>query len=252
MSRLKAFSLHIALSGIIAFIAIWLVFFIWYPAPLHIALNVTTIFLILLLIDVILGPFLTLLIYKPNKKNLFIDINIIILLQLSALTYGLYTVAEARPAWLVFAKDHFELIRINDIDARKLSKAANQYRQPSLFGPQWVAAESPTNIEEKNDILLESVFAGVDIAQRPNLYQPLKLYKDAIKHRLLELSVLSSNNQAANIQAILAKYPEADTWLPLRVNNPWQPLRANNQDMVVLMHKETAEVVAIVDLRPWN
>lgn len=241
--RFKAFLIHLAISALIAFIFIFLLFLIWYPAPLHTAVGVTQIFLILLTVDVVLGPLLTLLVYKVGKKTLAMDLAVIVLLQLSALCYGIWTVAEGRPAWLVFAADRFDLVRVLDIDDRKLAEAGTHYRQPSLFGPQWVATINPTDNNERNEILMESVLAGVDIAQRPNLYQPLESQKDTIKQRLLELSALPPNNTAEDIKAVLAKHPNADAWLPLR---------ANNQDMVVLMNKDAVEVIAIVDLRPWE
>ena len=241
--RFQAFALHLAISALIALAVIGLVFFIWYPAPLATATGVTRIFLMLLAIDVILGPSLTLLVYKPGKKTLVFDLAVIACLQLAALSYGLYTVAEGRPAWLVFSVDRFELVRVNDIDERKLDEAPADYRQPSWLGPQWVAASNPADSDERNDLILESVFGGADLAQRPNLYQPLSTQKDAIAQRVLALSKLSEFNTAEHVNALLAQHPRADAWLPLR---------ANNQDMVVLMHKASAEVVAIVDLRPWD
>lgn len=241
--RIKAFTIHLLISALIALACIGLVFFTWYPAPLHTAVGVTEIFLILLAVDVVLGPMLTLLVYKAGKKTLVMDLTAIAVLQLSALGYGLWTVAEGRPAWLVFAVDRFDLVRVLDIDERKLDQADLAYRQPSLLGPQWVAAVNSMNSDERNDILMESVLAGVDIPQRPNLYQPLDSQKESIKKRLLELSDLPANNTAEDIKAVLAKHPKADAWLPLR---------ANNQDMVVLMNKDTVEVVAIVDLSPWQ
>ena len=241
--RIKAFVIHLVISVLIALTVIGLVFFIWYPAPLHSAVGVTHIFLILLVVDVVLGPALTLLVCRKDKKTLVMDLTVIAALQIAALGYGLYIVADGRPAWLVFAADRFDLVRVLDIDERKLKQAATQYQKPSLLGPQWAAAVSPTDSSEKSDILLESVFAGVDIAQRPNLYQPLELQKEAIQQRLLELSALPSINTAESIKAVLAKHPRADAWLPLR---------ASNQDMVVLMRKDTAEAIAIVDLRPWD
>ena len=241
--RIKAFFIHLAISALIAIMVIGMTFFIWYPTPLHTAAGVTKIFLILLAVDVVLGPLLTLLVYKVGKKTLIMDLTVIVVLQVSALAYGLFTVAEGRPAWLVFAVDRFDLVRVLDIDERKLDQADLGYQQPSVLGPQWVAAVNPTDIDERNDILMESVLAGVDIAQRPNLYQPLSSQRDAIKQRLLELPSLTEFNSAENVSIALTKYPHADAWLPLR---------ANNQDMVVLMHKDTAEVIAIVDLRPWQ
>lgn len=242
-SSLKPFIIHLALSILIALTVIGLVFFIWYPTPLHKAVGVIQIFPILLVVDVVLGPLLTLLVYKEGKKTLVMDLSVIALLQLSALGYGLWIVAEGRPAWLAFAVDHFELVRVLDIDQRKLDTTALEYRAPSWFGPQWVAAATPPDNDERNDILMESVFGGADIAQRPNLYQPLAAQKNLIQQRLLELKALSDHNPAERIQAVLAQSPNADSWLPLS---------ANNQDMVVLMQRDNATVAAIVDLRPWN
>jgi len=241
--RIKAFTSHLVASALIALAAVVIVFHLWHPAPLHTAVGVTHIFLIVIAVDAIIGPLLTLLIYKVGKKTLAIDLTMITLLQLFALYYGLSSVAEGRPAWLVFAVDRFDLVRILDIDERKLDQAELKYQHPSLLGPQWVSAINPTDPEERNELIMESVFAGVDIAQRPNLYAPLNSQKAEIQKRLLELSALSSFNATDSINAVLAKHPQADSWLPLR---------ANNQDMVVLMQRNTAEVVAIVDLRPWN
>lgn len=242
-NRINAFTTHLLISLLIALAGISVVFYLWHPTPLHTAVGVTQIFLILLAVDVILGPLLTLLVYKTGKKTLIIDLTVIALLQLSALCYGLWTVAEGRPAWLVFAKDRFDLVRVLDIDERKIDQTPIQYRQPSLFGPKWVAAASPFDNNEYNDILMESLVNGIDIAQRPNLYQPLESHKVEVQQRLLELNTLSDFNTTESMNAVLAKNPQADSWLPLR---------ASNQDMVVLMQRDTAEVVAIVDLRPWD
>ena len=54
------------LSFLVALLVVGLVFFIWYPSPLATAVGVTYIFLMLLVIDVILGPLLGLLVYKEG------------------------------------------------------------------------------------------------------------------------------------------------------------------------------------------
>ncbi len=243
LERLEAFALHLLVSILIALLAAGLVFFIWYPAPLHTAADVTSIFLLLLAIDVILGPILSLLVYKPGKKTLVMDISVIALLQLSALAYGLYTVADGRPAWLVFAKDRFEMVRIPEIDERKLDEAAAEYRIPSWSGPKWVAAKAPFSSEENNQILFEAVAGGPDIAQRPHLYQPLARQNEAIRQQARPLSALAAFNPTKQIQQLLNLYPTANGWLPLK---------ASAQDMTVLVNTETAAVIAIVDLRPWD
>lgn len=242
-SRLTAFAIHLLISALVALLAAVLVFFIWYPAPLHMAAGVTSIFLLLLAVDVILGPSLTLLVYKPGKKTLVLDLAMIALLQLSALAYGLYTVADGRPAWLVFAKDRFEMVRVPDIDERKLDDAAIEYRTVSWLGPKWAAAKTPFLIEDKNQILFEAIAGGPDIAQRPNLYQPLDQQSEAVRQQAQPLSALIAFNRAEQVQQLSSLHPAANGWLPLK---------ASTEDMTVLVNTDTGTVVAIVDLRPWD
>lgn len=239
--RLKAFLLHLVLSVAIATLTLLLVFRLWYPAPLHVAVGVTHIFLLLMLIDVTLGPLLTFLVYREGKKTLTFDLSVIALLQLAALGYGLWTVAEGRPGWLVFNVDRFDLVRVLDIDARKLGEAPSEYRQPSWFGPRWVAALPPLNRDERNDLVFESVLGGSDLPQRPNLYRPLSGSREAIQARLHSLEELQRFNTVEQVQDATKLWPEADAWLPLMAGTP----------MVVLLRKESAEVLAVVDLRPW-
>ena len=92
--RIKFFLSHFFISLLIALLAVGLVFVVWYPEPLAKATSVTHIFLMLLVIDVILGPFLSLLVYKEGKKSLKFDLTVIIIIQLSALCYGIYNIAE--------------------------------------------------------------------------------------------------------------------------------------------------------------
>ncbi len=241
--RLKAFLLHLMISALIALVVMCLVFFIWYPSPLHAATGVTGIFLMLLAIDVILGPALTLLVFKPGKKTLVLDLVVIACLQLCALFYGVYSVAEGRPAWLVFAQDRFELVRNNDLDLRQLNEALPEYRRPSWFGPGWTIALLPEAAASQNDLLFESVLGGFDLAQRPNLYRPIEQHRHSVWLRIRALSLLNDFNPDRRVRDVLRRHPDADGWLPLA---------AVGRDMVVLLNRESVNVVAIVDLRPWN
>lgn len=67
--RLKFFLSHLSISLIIALLVIGLVFFVWYLSPLAAAVGVTQIFLMMLAIDVIVGPVLGLFVYKEGKNH---------------------------------------------------------------------------------------------------------------------------------------------------------------------------------------
>ena len=240
-ARIKAFLVHGLVSIIIALLSMGLVYFIWYPAPLAVATGVMHIFLLMLCIDVVIGPLLTLLVYKTGKKTLKLDLTIICLLQLAALTYGLFTVYQGKPAWLVYNADRFDLVRINEIDLRKVEKALPEYQNVSFLFPNWVAAVPPKNVNERNAITFEAVFSGVDVAQRPELYVDLGQAKKQIQSHVIALKELDKYNAKMDVTQILAQYPEATGFVPLK---------ANAVDMVVLINKEKGEVVKIVDLRP--
>ncbi len=242
-ARLKAFLLHLAASALIALLALLLVFKLWYPAPLHEALGVTHIFLLLLLIDVILGPLLTLLVYKVGKKTLVMDLTIIAILQLAALGYGLWTVAEGRPAWIVYNVDRFDVVTVVDIDNRQLDEAHAEYRNAPWTGPRWVAAARPDDPEQRNNILFEAVQGGSDLAQRPNLYRPLTEMTQAIQQRAQPLDKLTDFNDATAVRDALQNWPDAAAWVPLM---------ARTKPMVVLLGENNSDVIAIVDLNPWH
>ncbi len=242
-ARIKAFLIHGLISISIALLIIGLVFFIWYPAPLAKAVGVTHIFLLMLTIDVILGPLLTLLVYKQGKKTLVFDLTIIVILQISALGYGLWTISQGRPAWLVFNVDRFDVVRMNELDNRKIEQARQEYQNPSWLYPKWVAAIAPKNIEENNKVTFEAVFSGVDIAQRPNLYISLNTQKLEMQNKAISLKELYKYNEKKDVANILHKVPQATAFVPLK---------ANAVDMTVLINKEKGEVVKIVDLRPWK
>ena len=241
--RLNFFLSHLLLSFLVALLVIGLVFFIWYPSPLATAVGVTHIFLMLLVIDVILGPLLGLLVYKEGKKTLKFDLSVIILIQIAALCYGVFSIEQGRPAWLVYNVDRFELVRKNEIVDTNIQHAQPQFQKPSWFKPQYVATEFAKDTQQRSDEMFAEVFSGISLAQRPERYVKLTEAKNQIQQRVLPLVELQQYNPKTDVEKTLAKYPKADAWLPLK---------ANAIDMVVLVNKESASIIKIVDLRPWQ
>ena len=240
--RIRAFLIHLAASALIACLAMALVFLVWYPAPLATATGVTSIFLLMLGIDVTIGPLLTLMVYKAGKKSLRFDLSIIVLLQLGALAYGVHTMTVARPAWIVFNNDRFDVALAQDLDQRRADKAQAEYRNVSWTGPQWVASAAPSDPTEHFNLMTEAGQGGPDLPQRIDLYFPIAQSADAIRAKALPLSDLDKFNPPDNVAKVLKQYPDADAFLPLM---------AKVQPMTVLLRKSDNTVIAIVDLNPW-
>lgn len=240
--RLRAFFLHAFISLLLAGAAVSLIFIVWYPAPLHSAVGVSSIVLLLLGVDITLGPFLTLVLARQGKKGLMFDLIIVALLQLSAFVYGLFVVAENRPIWLVFNNDRFDLVRAQELYNPYREKAPEIYRQLSLSGPRWVAARAPEDSESRNTLILEALVTGVDLPQRPDLYFPYSNAADQVLEKAQSLARLYEYNQPEQVNYILALWPKADAFLPMMA--PAKP-------MTVLINKKFSQIVAVVELNPW-
>lgn len=196
----------------------------------------------LLAIDVVIGPVLGVLVYKEGKKTLKFDLTVIILLQLSALFYGVYSIEQGRPVWLVYNVDRFELVRKNEIVMGNPTLVQPQFQQISWFKPLFVATEFAKDASQRSDDMFAEVLAGISIAQRPERYVELTKAKKQMQQRAQKLELLQKYNNKTDVEKILAKYPQATAFFPLK---------ASAVDMTVLMDQK-ANVVKIVDLRPWH
>lgn len=241
--RFKFFITHLAISIFIALIVVGIVFFIWYPFPLAKAVGVSHIFLMMLVIDVIIGPLLGLLVYKEGKKSLKIDLSIIILIQFFAFGYGFYTIEQGRPVWNVFYVNSFELIRKNEIFLNTQQDQLTEYQQYFWVKPQFVGVELAKDKNIRSEDMFAEVLGGISIAQKPERYVPLDKVKNQIQQHAQNLNILNQFNDKALVEKTLSNYPQATAFVPLK---------ANAVDMTVLINKEKGEVVKIVDLRPWK
>lgn len=240
--RLRAFLWHLSVSAGMALLAVLVVFGMWYPFPLSNAVGVTFIFLLLLVVDVSLGPLLTLIVAKEGKKSLKFDLGIIIAIQLGAFLYGMYVVAAGRPVWLVFNKDRFDLVQAYELNNQYVEQAPEEYKSASLLGPKWVAARPPVNTEQLNQLIDESVNGGPDVPQRPDLYVEYSTAAAEVQVAAKPLLELNKYNDKDVVAELLSEWPEATAYLPLM---------ARKKHMTALIEKGTARVVAVVPLNPW-
>lgn len=239
--RLRGFLIHLIASVCMALIATGIIFLVWYPSPLAQAIGVTSVVLLLLGVDVVAGPLLTLAVCKQGKKSLKYDLALIIIIQISAFIYGMHIIAQGRPVWIVFNKDSFVAVQAFEMKHDYMAKAKPEYQATNFSGPQWIALHYPTDTEQKK-ILYESAFKGVDLPRRADFYEPVANQIESIKQKAQDLSQLNQFNKPEEVKTELAKWPEANAFLPLN---------AREIPVSVLIKRETGEVIAIVNLKPW-
>lgn len=240
-NRIKFFLSHLSISIMLAAMVVFTVFFIWYPSPLSKALDVTHIFWMLLFIDIILGPVLGFIVYNEKKKSLKFDLAIIIFIQIVALIFGLYSISQGRPGWIVYNGNKFELIRSNDLYIDENNK--NQKISTSWIGPEYVGVLPSADLKQRDDELFAEALGSISLAQRSDRYVDLSKVSNQIRNHAIDLKKLNDFNVATDVHIILQKNTDADAWLPLKTPSV---------DMVVLVNKEKANIVKIVDLRPWD
>lgn len=245
MSRLRAASIHLFICAVVGAVLLALFWFVWYPAPLFRAVGGLDIFLMLLGIDVTLGPLLTLIVFKPGKKTLKFDLAVIALLQVTALTYGVYTLLIARPVYVAGLGHRFDVIHANDVSDASL-KLAN--RSLPWTGPLWTGIKPPSDPKEREKVLFSSVDGGGDYGSLPQYHAPLESMRAELLQRaqpVSELKRLNSNSAAA-----------IDEWLAARGYSDktavFQGLAARSQDMAVVLDAKTAAVVGIAPFKPWE
>lgn len=240
--KFKAFALHFALSLLILTLIISFIYLMWYPSSLLEAVGGGKILWLIILIDVILGPILTFIVYKKHKKTLKMDLVVIGCVQLLALGLGVSSLALAKPVWIVFNGNKFELIQRNEII--QLNEDIPEKYQSSRYWskPEFVAVELSSNAEIRQKQIMDEVFSGISLAQQPAHYVEIEKIFPKFQSIASLVAQLYQYNDKSTVDKILADHADFKLWLPLK---------AKERDMVVLIG-ERVEDLKIVDLRPWH
>lgn len=169
MNRWKASATHLLVSAlVVGAIATWVVT-VWYPPALLPMSGILGLILLIGSVDVVMGPTLTLIVFKPGKPSLKFDLAVIVVMQIAVMLYGLYVLAQNRPVFLVAAVDRINLVAAKDIAEEDLAQAPPAWRHLSWTGPVRVGARLPQDSREQMQLALEAL-AGRDIHVRPAHY----------------------------------------------------------------------------------
>lgn len=193
----RAAAVHFFASSLTALVVALLIFCA-FPAPYDSLAGGRTLVLLVIAVDVICGPLLTLVLFDPRKSRaeLWCDLSLVVLVQAAAMSYGLWTAWESRPLYLVHEIDRFKVIAAVDIDVNARKSLPKALQPNILRGPLVVSIRPPKSDQERKDVLFESVQGGRDYAERPDFYIP---YDRAAGMKALE--------RARPLSTFLERYP---------------------------------------------
>ena len=166
MSRWRAAGLHLLVSLVVVAIVCLLMLRVWFPDGLISVAGMSRFVLLLLGIDLCIGPLITLIVYKAGKPRLRFDLAVIALLQLAFFCYGLHAIWQTRPVYLVGTIDRLTLVFANQVEITPGDP-------PLPIGrPALVGTRIPENREERHAVMMTALAGGPDIDMRPRYYVP--------------------------------------------------------------------------------
>src|SRR6185437_720325 len=211
--RLTAFVLHLCASaGVLTLIVGWM-YLGWYRWPGWYLSGVIHVVGIVVLVDVVIGPTLTLIIANPAKSRseLTRDLAIIVSVQLAALVYGATALWEGRPLYYTFSADRLEFVRASDIDPAEtaLAQEKNPARAPYWYSlPRWVWAPLPDDPNEAVKIVQSTTLGvGKDVIDMPRYFKPWDQGLPKLREQLLpvdQIKYLSAAEKQSLRQRIAA------------------------------------------------
>lgn len=248
-ARVRAASIHLGISTLVAAAAAALIFGLWYPWPYSVLAGGTGLFTLVCSVDVVMGPLITLIIFSPNKpwRELRRDLAVVALLQMCALGYGVSVMYQARPVVLAFEGERFRIVTAAEVVAEELPKSPPPLQALSITGPRIVGTELPSDPAQQLEAI-DRGLAGVDLGMSPQYW---RLWDDAARKQALSKSKPLAKLQ----QRYAARQAEFDAAIA-RTGRPanqlqYLPVLARHADWVALLDRTTGDVVGFAPFDGW-
>jgi len=240
--RARAALWHLLASFAIGVLSAALVFLLWYPNDYRRLAGGTALFLLVMAVDLTLGPLLTFTVFDVRKSvgRLRRDIAVIVLMQLGALAYGLHAVYVARPVALVLEGGfRFRLVTAVNVDSDELPRAQEPYRRLPVTGPWLLAARHAASDEEESAAILHAL-RGFDTGQRPSFWQPYDMARsDALRHaRPVAILMKQYPTHDLEIQHLLNHHgltPQTARFIPVIARGDWVAVLDSKADIVAFL-----------------
>jgi hypothetical protein len=242
--RLRAFALHLAASLVV--IGLFLLLLqIWYPGPFFEMESAWRAVRVVIGVQLVLGPLLTLLVFDYRKAAhlLRLDLTVIIALQLAALGWGAWSSYTARPAYLVYSQGLFQTVSPGEVDASRLTvpSLASSVMTP----PQMVYALPPQD-DAEGAALFTALLRGEapDIPFLAERYRPLPPHLDELR--------LQAQRNAQLLQANPAKWQAVGKWLSAHGGTLQEygffPVFGHKKEGVAVVHLASGALVGYLDM----
>jgi hypothetical protein len=245
ITRLRAFTLHLIISSTIFLLFLAIMFFVWYPPPYFEVDGGWQVLQIVAGVDLVLGPLLTLILFKPGKPGLKFDMTCIALMQIAAILYGGKVIYQEHPAFVVFGVDRFSSIPTADIEFDKLKYP--ELKRSFGIGPLLAQTRLPDDSKLREQLLFAVLEGEKDVEYRAEFYEPYKPDLSAMRSRSIPIQKIAASDAMAKakIAAFLAQQGgQIGDYL-------YFPLKGKNKDMVMALSARDGMPAGFISINPW-
>ncbi len=245
MTKIKATAIHLAGSilALLAFVSLLL--FVWYPQPFFTLDASWSVIQIVAGVDVVVGPLLTFIIFKHGKPGLRFDLTVIVMMQLSFLSYGVYVAYHERPLYAVFSVDRFTLVSSRHVDE---DLAVPALTNSAWAGPTIVYTLPPVDADERSDMLGDMVKGERnDPALMPERYRLLQPHLPEVLARGIDVGAKAAGDpeKERRIEGFLRAHGGTVE------DYAFLPVEGRKSDALLAFARADRELVGLLNMDPW-
>jgi hypothetical protein len=245
VTRWKAFLIHLGLCAAIYVVLLYLIVFVWYPQPYFAADGGWQGVRLVTGVDLVLGPLLTLIVFKPGKPGLKRDLALIGLLQSVALVWGTWLVYDQRTAMVTFADNAFYSLvseQVQDAGGQAPEVAAQ-----SVTNLPYAFVRLPTDPRERREFRLKIVLSATPLYLLGDRYEPLgptNLPEVLAQSLDIAAYAAASDDNRQELERFLARHGgEAKDYAFL-------PLHCRYRELVLAVRRADGGIVDGLDIDP--
>jgi len=246
MSKSRAALTHLWPTLLLLAILATVTLFFWYPYPFRQFGDSGKFALLLILTAAFIGPALTFLVYKKGKRGLLLDLCVISLVQIAALSWGAFSLYQNRPYFMVFTVDRFEVLSQRDVDLSWIKDP--RFLEKPTAGPILLYANMPADPAAYQQLLKEVMFEGKpDLQFRPEFWSLYTERQQAVLQKSLPLNDLRQARPESTV--------EIDTLVQDHDRNIDQlrfvPALPRTGQFAVILDAQNGDVIDTLVVDPW-
>jgi len=185
--RMYAFLIHLFLSLVIFIVLLYFILVEWYPEPLFSTDGGWQGIRLIAFVDIVLGPFLTLMVFKKGKPGLKFDLSVIAMIQFAALVSGTLVVHGERPVALIMLDG-----RLTPVIANKFKDVGielSSLGQYSDLEMPMIVVDVPDDYSEVQRLSKKAADAGHGLRLSKELFRKLTSeYKVQLRQKSLDVA----------------------------------------------------------------